>query len=174
MNLLEINSRFIEDHIEELIEIDDYVPISFKSYNAQEKRDDFLRSKQLLQTIYEMDELVRQKCNHSEDSVKAYNSVLIEWLGCHPEFEGIIYKDSFIDYNNMKSDNEFIEFIDLLYDIEVSSEKVKEVINKFEGIDDSILVKDDSNIKYPNFNKMGSYYDMFPNTLLADYLAYLV
>ena len=34
MKLLEINPRFIEDHIEELIKIEDYAPVSFKSYGA--------------------------------------------------------------------------------------------------------------------------------------------
>lgn len=174
MELLEINPRFIEEHIEELIKIEDYVPISFKSYNAQGKRDDFLKSKKLLQTIMEMHELVRQKCNHAEDSIKAYNSVLIEWLNCHPEFEGILTKESFIEYQNIKNNNEFLDFIDILYDIELPSEKVNDVINKFEGIDESISIKDDSNIKYPNFNMKKKFLDEYPNTLLGDYLAYTV
>ena len=74
----------------------------------------------------------------------------------------------------MKNNDEFIEFIDLLYDVEVPSEKVKEVINKFEGIDGSISVKDDSGIKYPDFNMKKKFLDKYPNTLLGDYLAYLV
>ena len=174
MKLLEINPRFIEDHIEELIKIEDYAPVSFKSYGAQDKRVEFLNSKNLLQTIMEMHELVRQKCNHAEDSVKAYNTVLIVWLNCHPEFEGILTKESFIEYQNMKNNNESLDFIDILYDIELPSEKVNEVINKFKGIDESISIKDDSNIKYPNFNEKKKYFDKYPNTLLACYLSYLV
>ena len=174
MKLLEINPRFIEDYIEELIKIEDYVPVSFKSYGAQDKRVEFLNSKNLLQTIMEMHELVRQKCNHAEDSVKAYNSVLIEWLNCHPEFEGILTKESFIKYQNMKNNSELIDFIDLLYDIELPSEKVNGVFDKFEGIDEYISIKDDSNIKYPDFNMKKKFLDEYSNTLLGDYLAYLV
>ena len=172
--ILEINYQFILDHIQELINLEDWVPVSFVNYDMHHERDEFLNSKNLLTSMQEMNELVRQKCNYAEDSVKAYNSVLIEWLNCHPEFEGILSRESFIEYQNMKNNDEFIEFIDLLYDVEVPSEKVKEVINKFEGIDGSISVKDDSGIKYPDFNMKKKFLDKYPNTLLGDYLAYLV
>ena len=174
MKLLEINPRFIEDHIEELIKIEDYAPVSFKSYGAQDKRVEFLNSKTLLPTIMEMHELVRQKCNHAEDSVKAYNSVLIEWLNCHPEFEGILTKESFIEYQNMKNNKDYIDFNDLLDFVELPSENMNEITNKFDGIDESLSIKDDSNIKYPNFNEMKICFDKYPNTLLACYLSYLV
>ena len=174
MKLLEINPRFIEDHIEELIKIEDYAPVSFKSYGAQDKRVEFLNSKTLLPTIMEMHELVRQKCNHAEDSVKAYNTVLIEWLNCHPEFEGILTKESFIEYQNMKNNKDYIDFNDLLDFVELPSENMNEITNKFDGIDESLSIKDDSNIKYPNFNEMKKCFDKYPNTLLACYLSYLV
>lgn len=174
MKLLEINPRFIEDYIDELITLEDYAPISFIKYDKHNERAEFLRSKNLLNTMHEMDELVRQKCEHAEDSVKAYDSVLIEWLDCHPEFEGILTKESFIEYQNMKNNNESLDFIDILYDIELPSEKVNEVINKIKGIDESISIKDDSNIKYTNFNEKKKCFDKYPNTLLACYLSYLV
>lgn len=168
MKLLEINPRFIEDHIEELIKIEDYVPISFKSYGAQDKRADFLNSKKLLQTIMEMHELVRQKCNHAEDSVKAYNSVLIEWLGCHPQFEYILDKDSFVQYQNIKNNDDFTGcFINLLHDVKLPSEK-KSWVPSNEGI------RDDSSIQLPNFKKKDEIFDEYGATLLACYLSYLV
>lgn len=174
MKLLEINPRFIEDHIEELIKIEDYAPISFIKYDKHNERAEFLRSKNLLNTMHEMDELVQQKCEHAEDSVKAYDSVLIEWLDCHPEFEGILTKESFIEYQNMKNNKDYIDFNDLLDFVELPSENMNEITNKFDGIDESLSIKDDSNIKYPNFNEMKKCFDKYPNTLLACYLSYLV
>lgn len=174
MKLLEINPRFIEDHIEELIKIEDYAPISFIKYDKHNERAEFLRSKNLLNTMHEMDELVQQKCEHAEDSVKAYDSVLIEWLNCHPEFEGILTKESFIEYQNMKNNKDYIDFNDLLDFVELPSENMNEITNKFDGIDESLSIKDDSNIKYPNFNEMKKCFDKYPNTLLACYLSYLV
>ena len=88
--ILEINYQFILDHIQELINLEDWVPVSFVNYDMHHERDEFLNSKNLLTSMQEMNELVHQKCNYAEDSVKAYNSVLIEWLNCHPEFEGIL------------------------------------------------------------------------------------
>lgn len=165
---------FIGEHIDELVTLEDWVPVSLVKYDKQQEREDFLKSRNLLTTIRNMNDLIQQKCGHSEDSVKAYNSVLIEWLNEHPEFEGIIYKDSFVDYQNMKNNNDYLDFNDLLDFVEVPSEKAKEVINKFEGIDGSISLKDDSNIKYPNFNEMEKCFDKYPNTLLACYLSYLI
>ena len=51
---------------------------------------------------------------------------------------------------------------------------MNEITNKFDGIDESLSIKDDSNIKYPNFNEMKKCFDKYPNTLLACYLSYLV
>ena len=73
----------------------DYVPFSFVDYNAQEERDDFLKSKNLLATMQEMGQLITVKCEYYENPVNVYNSVLIEWLDCHPEFEGVIAEESF-------------------------------------------------------------------------------
>lgn len=174
MKLLEINPLFIEDHIDELITLEDYAPISFIKYDKHNERAEFLRSENLLNTMHEMDELVRQKCEHAEDSVKAYDSVLIEWLDCHPEFEGILTKESFIEYQNMKNNKDYIDFNDLLDFVELPSENMNEITNKFDGIDESLSIKDDSNIKYPNFNEMKKCFDKYPNTLLACYLSYLV
>lgn len=172
--MLNVNGLFIAEHIDELITLEDYAPISFIKYDKHNEREEFLRSKNLLNTMHEMDELVRQKCEHAEDSVKAYDSVLIEWLDCHPEFEGILTKESFIEYQNMKNNKDYIDFNDLLDFVELPSENMNEITNKFDGIDESLSIKDDSNIKYPNFNEMKKCFDKYPNTLLACYLSYLV
>lgn len=165
MKLLKLNTRFIEEHIDELIQLVDYVPISFKDYNHGYERDKFLKSKNLLITMQEMDELIRQKCNHYEDPVKAYNSVLIEWLDCHPEFENIIAAESIDEYR--KNTKNFIEFIDLLYDVKLPFEK-KEWTPSKEGI------RDDSIIQLPNFKKKNEIFDEYGATLLSCYLSYLV
>ena len=172
--MLNVNGLFIAEHIDELITLEDYAPISFIKYDKHNERAEFLRSKNLLNTMHEMDELVQQKCEHAEDSVKAYDSVLIEWLDCHPEFEGILTKESFIEYQNMKNNKDYIDFNDLLDFVELPSENMNEITNKFDGIDESLSIKDDSNIKYPNFNEMKKCFDKYPNTLLACYLSYLV
>ena len=103
MKLLEINPRFVEDHIQELIKLEDWVPISFANYNAQEDRVEFLKSKNLLITLYEMDELISQKCNYSENPVESYNSVLIEWLEYHPEFESMLTPESLVNFYDLKN-----------------------------------------------------------------------
>ena len=167
MKLLEINPRFDEDHIQELINLEDWVPISFANYAVEDERDDFLKSKNLLTTMREMDELVRQKCNHCDDSVKAYNSVLIEWLDCHPEFEGMLSIESFVNYQNMAHNNDFIDFNDLL-DIELPSEKKEWIPPTIEGL------RDDSSIQLPNFKKIDEIFDRYGVSLVASYLAYLV
>ena len=172
--ILKLDSHFIIEHIDELIKLEDYVPFTFVEFDKQNERDDFLKSKNLLQDIQEMDQLVRQKCEHYEDTEKAVNSVLIEWLNEHPEFESIIAKESVVDYQNMKMDNEYIEFIDLLYDVELPSENEEVDFSKFDYDHEKVSIKDDSSIKYPNFKEMAQFLDEYPNTLLADYLAYLV
>ncbi len=165
MKHLELNHQFIEDHIEELIKLEDYVPFSFADYGVQDKRDEFLKSKNLLTTIQEMDALIKKKCEYYDDSIKAYNGVLIEWINYHDEFKGII------DINfNIKNNDEFIKFIDLLYDVELPSEKKVRVRPQNKGL----LIRDDSSIQLPNFKKMDEIFEKYPNKLLADYLAYLV
>ena len=74
----------------------------------------------------------------------------------------------------MKTSNSFISFLDLLYDVELPSEKEEIDFSKFDYDHDRINIKDDSRIKYPNFKQMSHFLDDYPNTLLADYLAYLV
>ena len=170
MKRFELNHQFIEDHIEELITLEDYVPFSFADYGVQDKRDEFLKSKKLLTTIQEMDALIKQKCEYYDDSIKAYNSVLIEWLDCHEKFEYIIDKNSFAEYQNMKNKKDFIDFLSLLYKVKLPSEKKVKVRPKHKGT----LIRDDSSIQLPNFKKMDAIYEKYSNKLLADYLAYLV
>ncbi len=123
MKHFELNHQFIEDYIEELITLEDYVPFSFADYGVQDKKDEFLKSKKILTAIQEMDKLINQKYEYYDDSIKAYNSVYIEWLDRHPEFESIINKDSSLEYQNMKYHKWFIEFNDLLYSVKLPSEK---------------------------------------------------
>ena len=167
MKFFELNHQFIEDHIEELVEVVDYVPFSFADFGVQAKRDEFLKSKNLLTTMQEMDALIKEKCEYYDDSVKAYNSVIIEWLDRHPEFESVIDKDSSIEYQNMENNDEFIKFIDLLYDVELPSEKKVWVPPK-----DKYL-RDDSSIQLPNFDKKNEIYDKYGFSLLSHYLSYL-
>ena len=174
MKIFQLDTEFILDNINSFIKLEDYVPFDFSVYGFQSDRDEFLESKDLLKTMREMDVLLNKKCKHSQHPILAHDSIMIEWLNCHPEFEGILTKESFIKYQNMKNNSELIDFIDLLYDIELPSEKVNGVFDKFEGIDEYISIKDDSNIKYPDFNMKKKFLDEYSNTLLGDYLAYLV
>ncbi len=136
-----IDNSFIIDNIDCLINLVDYVPFSFVDYNAQEERDDFLKSKNLLATMQEMGQLITVKCEYYENPVNVYNSVLIEWLDCHPEFEGVIAEESFSDYQNMKNSDELLDYVGLLYDVELPSVK------------DRFAVEDTSSIRLPNFQK---------------------
>ena len=167
MKHLELNHQFIEDHIEEFITLEDYVPFSFANYGVQDKRDEFLKSKKLLTTIQEMDSLIKQKCEYYEDSIKAYNSVLIDWIDYHDEFEGIIDKTFLIESQNMKSNDEF-GFIDLLFDVELPSEKKVWVPPK------NKYLRDDSSIQLPNFKKKNEIHNKYGLSLLSHYLSYLV
>ncbi len=160
--VFKLDKSFIMENIDDLIHLVDYVPFSFADYNAQEERDEFLKSKNLLATMKEMDKLITAKCEYYEDPVKAYNSILIEWLDCHPEIEGIISKESFADYQNMKNSDELLDYVDLLYDVELPSEK------------DRFAVEDTSSIRIPDFKKKDRIHERYPNTLLASYLSYLV
>ena len=76
--IFKLDNSFIMENIDDLIHLVDYVPFSFADYNAQEERDEFLKSKNLLTTMQNMDQVVHQKCNSYENTIKAYNSVLIE------------------------------------------------------------------------------------------------
>ncbi len=70
----------------------------------------------------------------------------------------------------MKNQDEFINFIDLLCNVQLPSEKKVRVRRKNKGI----LIRDDSSIQLPNFKKIDAIYEKYSNKLLADYLAYLV
>lgn len=170
MKVLQFDSQFIMDHIDELIHLEDYVPeVSFIVYDKQYERDKFLKSKNLLETIREMDQILDEKCKYSEHPIHARDSVIIEWLDWHPEFEEIIAKESWDKYQQMKNKNEFT-FTDLLYDVELPSE-VKP-LPQYEYHDD-VIHKDDSNRMFPDFNKKKEIHKKYSG-LLAVYLAYLV
>lgn len=169
--ILKLNTIFIGMHIDELVQVEDYVPISFSEYDMQSERDDFLKSKNLLSIIQDMKQLINQKCQAYEDSVKALNSVIIEWIDCHPEFEGIISEDSFDVYQSMKNNEEYIDFNDLLDFMELSSEKKQWAPPK---PNDDYSIKDDSNIQLPNFKEVDDIFDEYSATLLACYLSYLI
>lgn len=160
--IFKLDNSFIMENIDDLIHLVDYVPFSFADYNAQEERDEFLRSKNLLGTMQEMDQLITAKCEYYEDTAKAWNSLIIEWLDCHPEFEGIISERSFDNYQNMKNSGELLDYVDLLFDVELPSEK------------DRFTVEDTSSIRIPDFKKKDEIHERYPNTLLASYLSYLV
>lgn len=162
---LQLNKEYIQQHLQELIITEDYVPINFKDYNAQDQRDEFLKSKGLLNTIQEMDQLLKQKIEYYKESDVAYNSILIEWVDCHPEFERIT--------QDIKSIDDF-NYFDLLYDVELPSEDDGGNVFNFDYDYEKVSFKDDSTIKYPDFKKMGEIHDKFPATLLAVYLSYLV
>ena len=167
--VFKLDNSFIMENIDDLIHLVDYVPFSFADYNAQEERDEFLKSKNLLATMKEMDKLITAKCEYYEDSVKAFNSVLIGWLICHPNFEGIIARDSYIDYKNMRNSNDFLNFIDLLYDIVLPSEK-----KVWEPPTGDILLRDDSSIQLPDFKEKDNIFEEYGLSLLSCYLNYLV
>lgn len=169
MKLLEMDGLFIAEHIDELVTIEDYVPVSFVQYDKHHERCDFLRSKNLLTTMRQMDELVRQKCNHADDSVEAYNSVLIEWLVCHPEFEGILTSESRVKFYDLKNTSNRFKFIDLLYDVQLPSEK-----KEWKSPGENISIRDDSTIQLPDFKEKDKIHDKYGLTLLSCYLSYLV
>lgn len=168
--IFKLDNSFIMENIDDLIHLVDYVPFSFADYNAQEERDEFLKSKNLLTTMQNMDQVVHQKCNSYENTIKAYNSVLIEWLNLHPEFEAMISSESFDDYLIMKENESFIEFIDLLDFIEVPLDKTLKKKNQRVAPPGMRV----SSIPFPDFKKIKEAYDQYPNSLLADYLGYLV
>lgn len=164
-----LNNFFIIDHLDDLIELEDYVPFSFVEYGAQDKRDDFLRSKNLLGTMQEIDQLITAKCEYYEDTAKAWNSLIIEWLDCHPEFEGIIAEESLTDYQNMKINNDFLNFTTFLYFVELPSEKKVWIPSK-----GNTSLRDDSSIQLPNFKEKDDIFEKYGASLLSCYLSYLV
>ena len=109
---------------------------------------------------------VHQKCNSYENTIKAYNSVLIEWLNLHPEFEAMISSESFDDYLIMKENESFIEFIDFEVPLDKTLKKKNQRVAP-----PGMRV---SSIPFPDFKKIKEAYDQYPNSLLADYLGYLV
>lgn len=171
VKVLQFDSQFIMDHMDELIHLEDYVPeVSFIVYDKQNERDDFLKSKNLLETMREMDHVLDEKVKHSKKPILARDSIIIEWLDWHPEFEGIIAKESWEKYQHLKNNDEYIEFIDLLYDVELPSE-VKP-LPKYTYRDD-VIHKDDTNRMFPDFNKKKEIHELYYG-LLASYLSYLV
>ena len=141
----------------------------FIVYDKKNERDDFLKSKNLLETVHEMDRALYEKCKLSKNPILACDSIIIEWLEWHPEFEGIISGESWEDYQTRKNNKEFT-FNDLLYDVELPSE-VKPM-PKYTYRDD-VIHKDDSNRMFPNFNKKKEIHELYGGLLVA-YLAYLV
>ena len=152
MKVLQFDSQFIVDHMDELIHLEDYVPeVSFIVYDKQNERDDFLKSKNLLETMHEMDQVLDEMCKHSKNPIRARYSIIIEWLDCHQELEGIISMESWETYQQLKNNNDFIEFIDLLSQVKLPSE-VKPLPNYTYRED--VIPKDDSNRMFPDFKKM--------------------
>lgn len=170
MKVLQFDFHFIIDHMDELIHLEDYVPeVSFIVYDKQHERDKFLKSKNLLKTIRVMDQVLDEKCKHSKNPIMARDTIIIEWLDCHPEFEGIIAKESWEQYQQIKAIYEEFTFFDLLYDVELSSEKKVWVPPKGDG-----SLRDDSSIQLPDFNKKDTIFDKYGVSLLACYLSYIV
>ena len=165
-----LDEMFIVEHIDELVTLEDYVPlVSFIQYDKHHERENFLKSKKLLTTIHEMDQLIQEKCNQYEDTTKAWNSVIIEWLDLHPEFEKIISHESYELYSSMSKNKSYVEFIYLLG---TKSYIPKEYIET--DYNDDFSFKDDSKVKLPDFKTIENIYDQYENTLIADYLSYLV
>ena len=115
MKVIQFDSNFIINHMDELIHLEDYVPeVSFIVYEKQNEHDDFLKSKNLLTTIQEMDYVLNEKCKHYKNPIRAHDTIIIELLDCHPEFEGIIAKESLEQYQKLKQVYEDFTFINLL------------------------------------------------------------
>jgi len=172
MKVLQFDSHFINDHMDELVHLEDYVPeILFSYYDKQNERDRFLKSKNLLETIHKIDQLLDEKCKLSKNPIMIRNSIIIEWLDCHPEFEGIIAGEFWEKYQMMKNNNDFIEFIDLLSQFKFASEE--QIIAKYEYRND-VIHKDDSNRMFPDFKKIDAIFNKYGASLLACYLSEFV
>ena len=163
--IFKLDNSFIMENMDDLIELVDYVPFSFADYNAQEERDEFLKSKNLLATIQEMDQLITAKIGYYEDPVKAYNSLIIEWINYHQEFEGIISEESFDNYMIMINKE---DFIDLLLDVKLPSEK-----KVWEPPKNRSSLRNDSSIQLPDFKKVDTIYEKYGASLLSCYLSYV-
>ena len=172
MKVLQFNSQFINEHMDELIHLEDYVPeVSFIVYDKQIERDDFLKSKNLLETMHEMDQVLDEMCKHSKNPIRARYSIIIEWLDCHQELEGIISMESWETYQQLKNNNDFIEFIDLLSQFKFASEE--QIIAKYEYRED-IIHKDDSDRMFPDLKKIDAIFNKYGASLLACYLSEFV
>ena len=172
MKVLQFDRQFIKEHIDEFVQLEDYVPeVPFIVYDKQNERDEFLKSKNLLTTIREMDQILDEKCKHSKNPVRSRDIIIIEWLDCHPEFEEIIAKESLEHYQHMKAIYEEFTFINLLYRIEVPSEKKSEPLFKYR---EDVSFKDDSHSRFPDFKKKDKIYEQYGSSLLAMYLSYFV
>lgn len=165
MKLLQFDSQFIISNMDALIHLVDYVPLSFVQYDMQGERDEFLKSQDLLSTIRDMWQLIDAKCSHYEDPIFAWNCVVVEWLDCHPEFEGILSEESSVDYQDIKNNDDFLSFLDLLYDVELPSEK-----KEWEPSNE-ISIRDDSSIRFPDFKKIDDAFEKYGDSLLSCYLS---
>ena len=69
MKVLQFDPQFVKKHMDELIHLKDYVPeVSFIDYDKHDEREEFLKSKNLLKTIHEMDQLLTEKCKYSNNN----------------------------------------------------------------------------------------------------------
>ena len=106
MKVLQFDPQVIIDHIDDLVQLEDYVPeVSFIVYDKHHERDDFLRSKNLLKTMRDMEYLLDEKCKHSKNPIRARNSIIIEWLECHPEFESMLTSESLVKLYDLSNIN---------------------------------------------------------------------
>lgn len=123
MKIFQLDTEFILANINSLIKLEDYVPFDFGIYGFQKERDEFLESKNLLNIMHEMDVLLNEKCKHYKNPILAHDSIIIEWLNCHPEFESILTSEDYVKFYDLKDNPDRFNFIDLLYDVELHSEK---------------------------------------------------
>lgn len=176
--LFKFNEDFIKNNLENWILLEDYLPFDISKYEsldfseegwtAQDDRESYLGEQ--FKIYKEMNDIILQKCIAYEDRIKAFNSVVIEWVDCHPEFEGIISKESIQEYHNMKNNNEFIPFNDLLDFVKLPSESNDNQIN----LPKDHYTKDDSSIRLPNFKAIDKIFNKYGASLLSCYLSYLV
>ena len=172
MKVLQFDPQFIIDHIDDLVQLEDYVPeVSFIVYDKHHERDDFLRSKNLLKTMRDMEYLLNEKCKHSKNPIRARDTIIMEWLVCHSEFKGIIARESLDKYQQLKGHYEDFTFIDLLYDVELPFEEKSGPTYEYH---EDVIYKDDSNRMFPDFNRKKEIYEKYGASLLACYLSYLV
>ena len=173
INIFKFDITFIKLHLDELINLVDYIPFLDSNWLKIElewdksERENFLKSQGLYNDILDMDELLLHKCFTYDDSVKAINSILIEWINMHPEFERIISKHSFSEYQNIKTNKNFLDFLDLLYEIKLPSEKKVWIPQSDNNL------RDDSTLQF-NLEDIEWISDEYGYTLISDYFTYLV